>query len=133
MRHAERGTVHGDLHEGQLVVDDNAVIGLLDVDDVGNGDPLDDVATMIGHLRFRAATGADPSLEYYADDIRSAVATGHDPGDVDLHIAAVLVGLATGPFRIQQPDWEATTVRLLGLVEQHLDTSTDSATGTPVP
>jgi hypothetical protein len=134
------GTVHGDLHEAQLVVDDSAVIGLLDVDDVGDGDPLDDVATLIGHLRFRAATGGDPAIEYYADNIRSAVAGGHDPADVDLHIAAVLVGLATGPFRIQQPDWKATTARLLDLVEQHLDvvdpsidTSTDIATRAPVP
>ena len=47
--------IHGDLHEGQLIVDDDgAITGLLDVDDVGQGDPLDDVATPIAHLLYRA-------------------------------------------------------------------------------
>lgn len=115
------GTVHGDLHEAQLVVDDERVIGLLDIDDVGPGDPLDDVGTLVAHLRFRALTSGDRRTTEYADATRTAVLAGHDPADVDRHVAAVLVGLATGPFRIQQPDWVATTGEVLDLVEAHLD------------
>ncbi len=114
------GTAHGDLHEGQLVVDDETVIGLLDIDDVGPGDPLDDIGTLVAHLRFRAATSGDRRIDAYAEAVRDAVAVGHDVADVDRHIAGVLVGLATGPFRIQQPGWEATTQRVLDLVEHHL-------------
>jgi aminoglycoside phosphotransferase len=116
-------TVHGDLHEAQLVVDDNEVTGLLDIDDVGRGNPLDDVATLLGHLRFRAATSHDHRIDRYAELVRAAVATGHDGAAVDLHLAAVLIGLATGPFRIQQHDWATTTRHVLDLVEHHLAAS----------
>jgi AcrR family transcriptional regulator len=114
-------TVHGDLHEAQLVVGDTAITGLLDIDDVGSGDPLDDVATLVGHLRFRAATTGNDRVGCYAEHVRRVFARGHDERDVDLHIAGVLVGLATGPFRIQQPNWGATTRQVLDLVEHHLD------------
>jgi Ser/Thr protein kinase RdoA (MazF antagonist) len=114
------GTVHGDLHEAQLVVDDDDVIGLLDIDDVGCGDRLDDVATLVGHLRFRAASSADPRVDDYAVRVRNAFSDEFDDADVDRHVAAVLVGLATGPFRIQQERWEATTRQVLDMIEHHL-------------
>lgn len=114
------GTVHGDLHEAQLVVDDDGVTGLLDIDDVGCGDPLDDVATLVGHLRFRATSSADPRVDDYALRVRDALSHQFHDADVDRHIAAVLVGLATGPFRIQQARWEATTLQVLDLIEHHL-------------
>jgi aminoglycoside phosphotransferase (APT) family kinase protein len=114
------GTVHGDLHEAQLVVDDDAVTGLLDIDDVGCGDRLDDVATLVGHLEFRAASAADSRVDDYAGGVRAALSREFDETDVDRHIAAVLVGLATGPFRIQQERWEATTLQVLDMIEHHL-------------
>jgi aminoglycoside phosphotransferase (APT) family kinase protein len=120
-------TVHGDLHEAQLVVDDTTVTGLLDIDDVGPGDPLDDVGALVAHLRFRALTSDDDRIDAYATAVRTAVSRGHDDSDIDRHIAAVLVGLATGPFRIQQADWAMTTSRVLDLVEHHL-----AAAGTPI-
>jgi aminoglycoside phosphotransferase (APT) family kinase protein len=122
------GTVHGDLHEAQLVVDDDDVIGLLDIDDVGRGDRLDDVATLVGHLRFRAATSAGPRIDDYASRVRGALSHEFDDGDVDRHVAAVLVGLATGPFRIQQEHWEATTLQVLDMIEYHL-TLADAPSG----
>ena len=122
------GTVHGDLHEGQLVVDDTTITGLLDIDDVGPGDPLDDVGALVAHLRFRALTSGDQRIEAYATAVRSALSAHHDGSDVDRHIAAVLVGLATGPFRIQQPDWVATTQRVLDLIDHHL-AATDAPIG----
>ncbi|HSP27635.1 MAG TPA: aminoglycoside phosphotransferase family protein [Ilumatobacteraceae bacterium] len=124
------GTVHGDLHEAQLVVDDRTVTGLLDIDDVGPGDPLDDVGALVAHLRFRAMTSGDQRIEAYATAVRQALSANHDDSDVDRHIAAVLVGLATGPFRIQQPDWAATTERVLELIEHHL-TAAATAIGAP--
>jgi aminoglycoside phosphotransferase len=114
------GTVHGDLHEAQLVVDDDGVTGLLDIDDVGCGDPLDDVATLVGHLRFRATSSADPRVDDYALRVRDSLSHEFHDADVDRHIAAVLVGLATGPFRIQQARWEDTTLQVLDLIEHHL-------------
>ena len=129
-RQLHTGTVHGDLHEGQLVVDDTTVTGLLDIDDVGAGDPLDDVGALVAHLRFRALTSGDQRIEAYAAAVRSALSATHDDSDVDLHIAAVLVGLATGPFRIQQPDWAATTERVLDLIDHHVS-AVDAPIGAP--
>ncbi len=124
---ARRGpTVHGDLHEGQLVVDDDTIIGVLDIDDVGPGDPVDDMATVIGHLRYRAGTAVDgtgPAIDGYADALWRGFADRTDPVELDTVTAAVLVGLATGPFRIQQHDW-ATVVRgRLDVAERLLDTA----------
>jgi aminoglycoside phosphotransferase (APT) family kinase protein len=124
------GTVHGDFHEAQLVVDDHVVTGLLDIDDVGPGDPLDDVGALVAHLRFRAmsaavtgepgSAGRPDAIEAYAGAVRNAVCHRYDPADVDRHAAAVLVGLATGPFRIQHADWEDLTRRTIELAESHL-------------
>jgi hypothetical protein len=106
--------VHGDLHEAQLVVDDDgAVTGLLDIDDCAPGDPLDDPGVLMAHLTYRAITTADPDLrrdiESTVDDLRAEFARRHDPGALDLTVAAALMGLATGPFRIQANDWQAIT------------------------
>ncbi|WP_413317068.1 phosphotransferase [Agrococcus sp. 1P02AA] len=50
---AVRCTVHGDLHVGQLFVDEgdaSAISGVIDIDTAGLGDPADDEAAFIGHL-----------------------------------------------------------------------------------
>lgn len=104
--------IHGDLHEGQVIVDEGGIIrGVLDIDELGCGDPLGDLATLIAHIRFRglvAETGGDRILEY-SDRLRDGFSDAVDGPALDIVIAAVLVGLATGPFRIQQPGWTETT------------------------
>jgi len=120
--------VHGDLHEGQLIVDGSgAVTGLLDVDDVAAGDPVDDFATFIAHLRFRArhldpTTPAAGRLHRHVAALHAHAATIVGPDAIDVAVAACLVGLATGPFRMQRPGWEhesagvvADAAELLGL------------------
>jgi aminoglycoside phosphotransferase len=50
---AERRTIHGDLHVGQLFVeprDASAIAGVIDIDTAGLGDPADDEAALLGHL-----------------------------------------------------------------------------------
>lgn len=118
-------TVHGDLHEGQLVLAGDRIVGLLDIDDVGPGDPVDDIATMLGHLRYRAATSGQRGghIDRYADRLRDGLADRHDPVAVDVTTAAVLVGLATGPFRIQQDDWQSATRTQLDAVERLLSSA----------
>lgn len=120
---ARRGAiVHGDLYEAQLHIEGARIVGVLDVDDLGPGDPLDDPANVIAHLLYRAATAADHGqrerLHRYATVLR------HDLGrslsgrsipttELDLVIGAALLGLATGPFRVQHPDWPASVGRLV--------------------
>lgn len=50
---AERRTIHGDLHVGQLFVDAgdaSAISSVIDIDTAGLGDPADDEAALIAHL-----------------------------------------------------------------------------------
>jgi aminoglycoside phosphotransferase len=117
--------IHSDLHEGQLIVRDGAVVGVLDVDDAGPGDPFDDAATLVGHLRYRAIVTADRAdeLTRYADEVRRAACEHLDAGALDVATGAVLVGLATGPFRIQQSRWQESVTKVLDVAEAHLDRS----------
>ena len=111
--------VHGDLHEGQLIVDDTGTVtGLLDVDDVAAGDPVDDFATLVAHLHFRART-LDPAapaaarLLRHADALHAHAAAIVGRVAIDVGVAAVLVGLATGPFRMQRPGWQAQSAAVV--------------------
>jgi len=52
-----RVTVHGDLHLGQVFVDPlnpMEIVGVLDIDTAGLGDPADDAAALVAHLLVTA-------------------------------------------------------------------------------
>lgn len=124
VRERSGAVVHGDLHEGQLVIaDDGTVTGLLDVDDVGTGDPVDDLATIVGHLRFRASISRDgpagdrDRLEGYVAALEAYGASSVGGEILALNVAAVLVGLATGPFRIQRAGWLGETEAVIAVAE----------------
>jgi hypothetical protein len=121
-RAAERSgpTIHGDLYEAQLVTGRGhragVITGVLDLDDAGRGDPLDDRATVIAHLVERALEtgGASGSrVARYARELRAAFAAHVDPVELDLVVAGALTGLATGPFRLQRPRWARAVRRRL--------------------
>lgn len=114
-------TIHGDLYEGQLVTGrglghTNTIAGVLDLDDAGPGDPLDDRATVIAHLLSRAMDDRGPTggrIASYAAALRCAFGRQVDLGELDLATAGTLIGLATGPFRTQQHRWQqAAATRL---------------------
>lgn len=119
--------VHGDLYEAQIIVDGGRITGLLDIDDAGPGDPLDDVATVLGHLRYREQTITErrhrDAVRRYADGLRRGfIGASTDVGaaELDAVTAGVLVGLATGPFRIQQHNWRHEVRRTLRRAERLL-------------
>jgi aminoglycoside phosphotransferase len=94
-------TVHGDLHDGQVLARDGRVTGLLDLDDVGPGELVDDLALLIARVRAR-------SRDAYARELLSAFGTAVDPHELRRRAAGALLGRATAPFRVQAPDWRAT-------------------------
>ncbi|WP_175527406.1 aminoglycoside phosphotransferase family protein [Blastococcus tunisiensis] len=111
--------VHGDFYESQLLVDDGAVVGLLDVDTAGCGHRIDDWATLLAHLVLLEQVLPDPAVAVrYAREIEDAVLRRWPAEQVRPRVAAVLLGLATGPFRVQQPDWPALTSARLALAEE---------------
>jgi aminoglycoside phosphotransferase len=112
--------VHGDLHEGQLIVNDGLITGLLDIDDVGIGDPIDDAVVPMGHLRYRASTTTPNPvrLDTFVDRLAELFARDHDSDALAIGTAAVLTGIAAAPFRSQREGWQGAVVNALDLVER---------------
>lgn len=70
-----RVTIHGDLHLGQLFVDPDEperVVGVIDIDTAGAGDPADDAAALWAHLvatTAHARAAGDEAKADAADDL----------------------------------------------------------------
>jgi len=115
-------TCHGDFYEAQLLLADGEISGVLDVDGAGPGERVEDLANLLGHLSaltlWRPA--ARLRVEAYGTELLEAFETLVDPVELRRRAAAVLFGLATGPFRMQQPNWETETRKYLDLVEAWL-------------
>lgn len=105
-----RGTIHGDLHDGQLLLDERGELtGLLDVDGVGTGHVAHDVARLLAHVEAGALAAPERTdvLARYAEDLLAALADHAPPQDVARAAAGAWVGLATGPLRVASPTWRA--------------------------
>lgn len=113
---AER-TVHGDFYEAQLLVDGTAIVGVVDVDDARVGSRYDDPATLLGHLVGLAHVrpGAAERLTAYRRELDTAL--GLDGAALRAAVLGVLLGLATTPFRRQEPAWAAHTRDWLDLCD----------------
>lgn len=120
--------IHGDFHEAQIVVSPDGRLGLIDVDGYGWGSPTADPATMLGHLHLLAPSSRSPrqtvDLAWALNRIWDRRV---DPIALRLSVAAVILGLATGPFRVQSDAWVSETKERIGLSEEwirsaeHLD------------
>lgn len=111
--------VHGDFYESQLLVDGGSVTGLLDVDTVGRGHRVDDWATLLGHVvLLETILPAPATATRYRAELEEAALRRWPAALLRPRVAAVLLGLATGPFRVLQPDWAAATDARIGLAER---------------
>ncbi len=119
-----RVPVHGDFHEAQIIVNEGRPTGLLDVDTYGWGRPGDDAATMLCHLHLLA-----PSCESPADVMKFAANLNRhwdaslDRVDLRRRTAAVVLGLATGPFRVQSPGWATETRERIDAAVKWMDSA----------
>lgn len=106
---------HGDFHEGQLRVADGRLVGILDVDTIGPGRRADDLACLIAHLS--TIQRMNPQQEAKVRDLLArwvpVFDTRVDPVELRLRAAAVVISLATGPYRGQEPGWRATTTQMV--------------------
>ena len=109
---------HGDLYDGQLLVGDTAVTGLLDVDTVGPGRRVDDCACVLAHLEVLAQDR--PEVRAVARQWHEHLRRGHDPAELRARVAGVLVALATGPYRVHAERRQEQTVARLELAERWL-------------
>lgn len=106
---------HGDFHEGQLRVADGRIVGVLDVDTIGPGRRADDLACLIGHLS--TIQRMNPEQEAKVRDLLARWVPDFDkrvdPVELRLRAAAVVISLATGPYRGQEPDWRQQTTQMV--------------------
>lgn len=115
--------VHGDLYESQLLVAPDvpaAITGLIDLDTVGVGHRVDDVANLLAHLAVLGLRG-HPAVPAYLAGLTADAAVRFSRPDLHARVAARVVGLATGPFRVQSPNWPAATRRRLTLARSWLE------------
>ena len=119
----EEWIVHGDLYENQVLVDGES-LGLVDLDDLGPGDPLLDAANFSAHLLVLGASGlpAGPTVLRYRDDLRRAFCQclDADPAELAWREAYCLLRLASGPFRVLHPDWPRRVAGRLALAAEVL-------------
>ncbi len=115
---------HGDFHEAQLLVEGGRVVGLLDIDTFGPGRTGDDAATLIGHLAVLETTSAHPQrVRDYTASLLREWDHGLDPVDLRRRAAAVIIALATGPFRVQRDTWPTEGRRRLDLAERWVESA----------
>ena len=70
--------VHGDLYENQVLFD-GATLGLIDLDDLGPGDPLLDAANFCAHLLLLGTSRPAPTVLRFRDELRAAVCRRFEP------------------------------------------------------
>ena len=114
-------TVHGDFYEAQILVDGaGAITGLLDIDGAALGSSTDDPATMVGHLvgLSHVHPAAAPRIDDYRRRLVAELAHLVDADRLHAAVTGVLLGLATTPFRRQDPQWPAHTAGWLDVAER---------------
>lgn len=117
--------VHGDFHEAQLLVAGRRITGVLDIDTLAVGHRIEDLATMIGHLSTLARSRRDRSaIERYAATLLRSFDAATDPIALRSAVSSVVLGLATGPFRVLHPEWESETERRIELAEEWAGSAT---------
>jgi aminoglycoside phosphotransferase (APT) family kinase protein len=119
----ERKLVHGDLYDKQIVLMDPGV-GLLDLDQIGVGDPRQDLGLFLAHWERDRILGQVG--EWHAEIAEELVlhyerATGSELVGLPVFVAAALFRLAQHPFRNRLEDWQGLLDAILTRVGELLE------------
>jgi phosphotransferase family enzyme len=124
-------TIHGDLYEAQIFVDERHRLGLIDLEDAGPGDPLLDAANLLSHLATLSVS--DPRAQgrplAYRALLRRALldALGASEAELAWRESLSMLLLATGPFRVLSPDWPRKVAARVDAAARLLDRSARAA------
>jgi Phosphotransferase enzyme family len=124
-------TIHGDLYEAQIFVDERHRLGLIDLEDAGPGDPLLDAANLLSHLATLSVS--DPRAQgrplAYRALLRRALldAFGTSEAELAWRESLSMLLLATGPFRVLSPDWPRKVAARVDAAARLLDRSARAA------
>lgn len=121
----DRGPVvptHGDFYEANVLMRDSKVACLLDVDSLGPGHRVDDLACFLGHLAVLPAVDARYIHAPAAfDRFARTFAAGVDPEALRVRSASVTLSLVAGARDAQRADWQAQAEHRLRCAEVLLD------------
>lgn len=116
---------HGDFYEGNLLIDNGQVTGVLDLDGVGPGHLVDDLACFLGHLAVLPSV--DERYVHVPDALtrfQRAFEERVDASALRARAAGVVITLIAGARKPgqNQPDggWRADALRRLGVAEHFL-------------
>lgn len=89
---------HGDLYEANMFVEDGQISGIIDVDSLGPGHLVDDVATLLAHLAVLPdlAPSTYPNVATQVQQWWSEFARSIDPVALTARSAAVILSLVAG-------------------------------------
>lgn len=126
-------SVHGDFYESQLMVHRGRISGLLDIDTAGRGERLDDAACLLAHLAVLADMRPHRAevINRLGSRLERRFARDLDRAALARRTAAVVLSLASGPHRVQEPNWQAHTASRIALAERWLAFAATSAGGRP--
>jgi aminoglycoside phosphotransferase (APT) family kinase protein len=115
--------IHGDFHEGNILLDRSGISGVLDVDDAGYGERVEDLGLLLGRVWALGMTSGEASILEYADRLLREFSEQVDPLELRRRAGVAVLGRATSPFRNQMRDWRRRTVDRLELAEQWIEAS----------
>jgi hypothetical protein len=94
---------------------------VVDVDTLGIGRRSDDLATALGHLSTLTTMSTDQgAIAPYLERMQQAFERVANPVDLRARTAAAVLGLASGPFRVFEPNWPQAVERRVELAERWL-------------
>ncbi len=116
---------HNDFYDDQLLIMEGGKIALVDLEDIGPGDPLLDVGNFLAHLRWSAQSRSSDRAEYcqaFHDDLRRAALErlGWDARSLALREAVCLFRICTNVIRHPKHDWKSRLDAGLALVNATL-------------
>ncbi|HEY5249642.1 MAG TPA: phosphotransferase, partial [Dermatophilaceae bacterium] len=93
---------HGDLYEANLLVTGKAITGLLDIDSVGPGHRVDDLACLLGHALVLPclAPAVYPLVPAAVQRWLAAFDRVVDPAALRVRVAGVLLSLVPGAVTV---------------------------------
>jgi len=120
-----RTIIHGDFYSKQILLGDTG-IGLIDLDEVGLGDPVSDLGTFMAHVERDGLCGRISADR--TQMVRDALVAGYETSrGLDVHrcvpvfTAFKLFARMPHFFRTRDPEWVALTGRALERVCKLLD------------
>lgn len=112
-----RVTVHGDFHIDQVLVQRRRVTGLVDIDDAGTGEQVDDLATAIGALVVQSAQYRLADFNRYAQRVHAAADDLVEADELRRRIVVAMLEYAVGSFQAASASWRDVALARLELAE----------------